>query len=91
MLSHRYEEVCKPGYTFTPAQGFSSGTGHFTQVVWKGSTILGFGKAESKKGGMTCVYSVGRYRKPGNFQNQFAENVEQGIPVVIIDKSFTSL
>jgi hypothetical protein len=30
--------------------GFSSGTGHFTQVVWKGSQKVGFGFASNKKG-----------------------------------------
>ena len=29
-----YEEVNDPGYNFDKG-GFSSGTGHFTQVVWK--------------------------------------------------------
>jgi hypothetical protein len=32
-----YDEVTNPGYDFKN-QGFSSGTGHFTQVVWKDST-----------------------------------------------------
>ena len=50
------------------------GTGHFTQVVWKGSTVLGIGIAE--KGG--CVYMVGRYKPPGNYQGAFAENVREG-------------
>lgn len=31
-----YDEITDPGYDFD-SPGFSSGTGHFTQVVWKGS------------------------------------------------------
>ena len=54
------------------------GTGHFTQVVWKGSTELGIGKATGKKGTMYCTYIVGRYRPAGNFQGKFKENVLKG-------------
>ena len=54
------------------------GTGHFTQVVWKGSTELGIGKAEGEKNGMYCTYIVGRYRPAGNFQGDFKENVKEG-------------
>ena len=54
------------------------GTGHFTQVVWKGSKELGIGKATGKKNGMYCTYIVGRYRPPGNFQGKFQQNVARG-------------
>ena len=69
--------MCKPGYKFGDAS-FSSGTGHFTQVVWKDSDTLGIGKATSKKGSMTCTYVVGRYKKAGNFQGKYKENVPKG-------------
>ena len=69
--------MCKPGYTFGAASP-SSGTGHFTQVVWKDSDTLGIGKATSKKGSMTCTYVVGRYKKAGNFQGKYKENVPKG-------------
>jgi len=56
--------------------GFSSATGHFTQVVWKGTTQIGCG---SKSG---CSYPwpnstvwVCQYNPPGNYIGQFAENV----------------
>jgi len=62
-----YDEVTDPGYDFNN-QGFTSGTGHFTQVVWKGSTELGCGVAG--------VYVVCRYcNGPGNFMSQFEDNV----------------
>ncbi|XP_065676309.1 uncharacterized protein LOC100206500 isoform X3 [Hydra vulgaris] len=71
-----YAEVCSPGHDFTKDGG--SGTGHFTQVVWKDSTELGMGKATSKKGGMLCTYIVGRYKPAGNMLTQFTKNVFEG-------------
>lgn len=49
-----------------------SGTGHFTQVVWKGSKEVGFGKAHGKDG---RVVVVGNYHPPGNVMGHFEENV----------------
>jgi len=53
--------------------GWQSGTGHFTQVVWKGSEELGMGRAKTADGSLTFV--VGRYRPAGNVINYMAENV----------------
>ena len=50
---------------------FQSGTGHFTQVVWKGTEEVGFGVAN--KGNTYCV--VANYYPPGNFVGEFANNV----------------
>lgn len=48
-------------------------TGHFTQVVWKGTTEVGFGKAKSVDG---CkVYVCGSYRPAGNMIGDFKNNV----------------
>ncbi|PAA87086.1 hypothetical protein BOX15_Mlig028574g2 [Macrostomum lignano] len=47
-------------------------TGHFSQVVWKNSQRVGFGRAVSKTG---RVYVVARYRPPGNFVGWFKANV----------------
>ena len=69
--------MCDPGYDFNNG-GFSSGTGHFTQVVWKASTVLGIGRAEGEKNGMKCAYIVGRYKKAGNMMGDFPENVPKG-------------
>ena len=74
---NRYNEVCKPGYTFGQGSG-GGGTGHFTQVVWKESVELGIGKADIDKNGMKCTYVVGRYRPAGNMMGDYAENVPQG-------------
>ncbi|KAF6730593.1 Golgi-associated plant pathogenesis-related protein 1 [Oryzias melastigma] len=53
--------------------GFQSGTGHFTQVVWKNSTELGVGMATDGK----SVFVVGQYHPAGNFTNkgEFEGNV----------------
>lgn len=53
--------------------GWQGGTGHFTQVVWKGSKELGMGRAKSADGSLTFV--VGRYRPAGNVINYMADNV----------------
>ena len=69
--------MCDPGYNFNNG-GFSGGTGHFTQVVWRASTVLGIGRAEGKKRGMKCAYIVGRYKPAGNMMGDFPENVPKG-------------
>jgi len=54
--------------------GFSSTTGHFTQVIWRGSTELGCGMSTFKgKRGM-YIY-VCNYSPAGNVQGQFQQNV----------------
>ena len=69
--------MCNPGYTFGQPNG-RSGTGHFTQVVWKESVELGIGKYDTDKDGMKCTYIVGRYRPAGNMMGDHAQNVPQG-------------
>ncbi|XP_048580166.1 Golgi-associated plant pathogenesis-related protein 1 isoform X2 [Nematostella vectensis] len=65
-----YDEIQK--YRFNNP-GFSSGTGHFTQVVWVGSQEMGVAKAVSKNG---AHYAVARYYPAGNVIGQFPENVK---------------
>lgn len=59
-----YSEVSKVDFNDIK---FVSGTGHFTQVVWKGSTKLGMGIAGK--------YCVARYKAAGNMQGAFPQNV----------------
>jgi len=47
-------------------------TGHFTQLVWKSSNYVGFGKATDSNG---YTYVVAEYYPPGNYQGEYAENV----------------
>ncbi len=51
---------------------FSMATGHFTQVVWKGSRFVGCGKAKSSTG---KVFVVCNYDPQGNYLGQFQDNV----------------
>lgn len=65
-----YSEI--KDYRFDKA-GFSSGTGHFTQVVWRDSQQLGLGVATDGK----TVFVVGQYHPAGNVNNAgfFQRNV----------------
>jgi hypothetical protein len=47
-------------------------SGHFTQVVWKGSTELGMAWAKSAKG---TTYVVANYRPAGNMMGDFENHV----------------
>ena len=64
-----YEEISMYDYN---NPGFSLKTGHFTQLVWKGSKKIGCGAACNldNKCYVTCNYSP-----PGNYRDEFAENV----------------
>jgi len=52
--------------------GFHTGTGHFTQLVWKSSQELGMGIAQAADG---TWYVVANYNPPGNISGQFPLNV----------------
>lgn len=52
--------------------GFHTGTGHFTQLVWKSSKELGMGTAQAANG---TWYVVANYSPPGNISGQFPLNV----------------
>ncbi|KAM7175731.1 Golgi-associated plant pathogenesis-related protein 1 [Macrochelys suwanniensis] len=54
--------------------GFSSGTGHFTAMVWKNTKKMGVGKAAANDG---STFVVARYDPPGNVVNPgfYEENV----------------
>lgn len=52
--------------------GFFDVSGHFTQVVWKGSRELGVGKARGRDG---KVYVVANYRPAGNMMGEYEKNV----------------
>ncbi|MEM8641221.1 MAG: CAP family protein [Cyanobacteria bacterium P01_G01_bin.54] len=73
-----YDEVAD--YDFSNP-GFSSETGHFTQVVWKSTRYVGCGVAQGIKTieatPYNAFYVVCHYSPPGNITNagQFEENV----------------
>jgi len=64
-----YNEIKK--YDFSDPK-FTPGSGHFTQVVWAGSTEIGVGRVTS--GGQTFV--VANYFPPGNVRGHFEVNVQ---------------
>jgi hypothetical protein len=45
---------------------FNRGVGHYTQMVWKGSTQIGAGIARYEQGGFTWTVVVCCYNPPGN-------------------------
>jgi len=65
-----YSEI--KDYTFgkEPSRG-GPVTGHFTQVVWKGSTEVGVGVAQEG----SKVVVVANYSPPGNYIGQYVDNV----------------
>jgi len=63
-----YDEL--KGYSFAQP-GFSMQTGHFTQVVWRGTTSLGCGKSQCK--GLDVW--VCEYDPPGNWEGQYKQQV----------------
>ena len=69
MTEKWYEEV--NNYDFN-SNKFISGTGHFTQVVWKDTKECGFGFAKSNDG---AFYAVGKYYPSGNYQGKYIECV----------------
>ncbi|KAF8990188.1 CAP domain-containing protein, partial [Cyathus striatus] len=54
--------------------GFSSASGHFTQVVWKSTTSVACAITSCPAGtifGQASKYVVCRYAPPGNYPGQF--------------------
>jgi len=65
-----YSEIKDYKFGKEPSRG-GPVTGHFTQVVWKGSTEVGVGVAQEG----SKVVVVANYSPPGNFGGQYVENV----------------
>jgi hypothetical protein len=58
-------------YDYNNGQNYQSGTGHFTQVVWKNSQEVGFARAK----GSSMNFTVAMYYPAGNFLGEFDKNV----------------
>ncbi|RWS13671.1 hypothetical protein B4U79_05123, partial [Dinothrombium tinctorium] len=57
---------------------FSRKTGHFTQIVWKGTTDMGCASSQSPR--TRRIYIVCNYYPPGNVRGQFKANVPYQSP-----------
>ena len=68
-----YEEIDKYNYS---DPRFSMKTGHFTQVVWASSKMIGTGIARSNR----FIYVVTQYYPYGNVYSQFQNNVFPLLP-----------
>ncbi|RKG74476.1 CAP family protein [Corallococcus terminator] len=71
-VSAWYGEIAK--YSFKNGR-FSADTGHFTQLVWKGTTKIGCAIARGKGSKWYETYVVCNYRAPGNMMGAFQTNV----------------
>ncbi|RZC43032.1 uncharacterized protein BDFB_013077 [Asbolus verrucosus] len=81
-----YEEVQHHPFGREPN---SLKSGHFTQVVWKSSELLGVGVAKNSQG---SIYVVANYSPAGNFVEHYVENVPPAIssaPVETNEKKVT--
>lgn len=65
-----YDEISQYDYS---NPGFSEATGHFTQVVWKGTSEVGC--AVKSCGGVWGDYVICSYKDAGNIIGYFPENV----------------
>lgn len=64
-----YDEIKQHTFGREPK---TTGTGHFTQIVWTESKELGVGWKKNSKG---QTYVVCNYSPPGNFIGNYAKNV----------------
>ena len=72
----RYWDVCN--YDFNNNRSKDGIADHFTQLVWGGTTKVGFGVATGVQKQKTCVFVVARYFLPGNVGGQNRFNVFKG-------------
>lgn len=61
-------------YDYQSAQ-FSEATGHFTQLVWEGTTKVGCGAVKCNTDSAKGWFFVCEYDPPGNVVGAFRENV----------------
>jgi hypothetical protein len=55
---------------------FDMKTGHFTQVIWKSTTQIGFGLSAFKPSSDSVAFlGVANYYPAGNYLKQFEKNV----------------
>ncbi|MFG2005124.1 CAP family protein [Spirillospora sp. NPDC048911] len=67
-----YNEISD--YDFNKPE-FTPSSGHFTQLVWKGSTKVGIGRVSGQGSTYYETYIVFVFEPPGNMEGEFADNV----------------
>ena len=70
-MTESWYDECKK-YDYQNRQAYQSGTGHFTQVVWKNTQEVGFAQAQ----GPSMHFAVAMYYPAGNFLGEFDKNVQ---------------
>lgn len=75
-----YKEIQDYEYGFPE---LSSDNGHFTQIVWNGTTSVGCGTTNNCEGNMRIV--VCRYYPPGNDPEAMEENVPLPLDLSILE------
>ena len=77
VIGNKVKEICeswyneKKNYIFGQIK-YQKGTGHFTQMIWKGTKEVGFGWGTSKS---NKFYFLAYYYPAGNEIGKFKENV----------------
>nr|WP_237530592.1 CAP family protein [Streptomyces sp. SID3212] len=71
-----YDEVAS--YDFRAGE-FSRATGHFTQLVWRGSKRIGAARATGRGEEWFENYVVVTFSPPGNVEGRFRENVRDRV------------
>ncbi|CAH1773109.1 unnamed protein product, partial [Owenia fusiformis] len=82
-----YDEIEDYNYN---EPGFSSATGHFTQLIWETTEFLGCGIAEGKHGRWYSYTVCCQYSLPGNYMKQFADKVNRLLPKIPITTTTTT-
>lgn len=72
--SNWYGEIVDYNFADPSASG-PGATGHFTQLVWRESTKVGFGRAFGKGGEWWETYIVATFYPAGNMQSEYGANV----------------
>jgi uncharacterized protein YkwD len=68
----------EPLYDYQDTSRFQPDTGHFTQIVWRETTKVGFGFAQTEDG---KFYAVANYSPAGNYKYEFEKNVLPAIKI----------
>ncbi|MET8142438.1 CAP domain-containing protein [Sphaerisporangium sp. NPDC005288] len=68
-----YSEIAN--YDWANPPGVPEKTGHFSQLVWTGSTRVGAARAAGQGGDYFETYIVFVFEPPGNYEGEYAKNV----------------